>query len=325
MRAVLCTAFEGIKSLSIGETAAPRPKPDEVLIDVHAASVSYMDYLMISGGYQMRPPLPYVPGTDAAGVVVAIGSKVDRFRPGDRVTCGGWYGGFAEQMTAKAGRTSRLPDNVDFGVGSTVLHIYLTAYYSLVHRGRVEPGETVLVTGASGGVGLACVEMARLLGARVIAAVGSDAKASIVRDYGADEVINYSSEDVRDRVKALTAGEGIDVCVDNVGGALFGTLARLMRWNGRLLPVGFAGGEVPSLPMNLPLLKNYSIVGVFTGAWADRFPDESSRAADTVLTWVSEGKLRPRIDRVLPLERVAEAMSAIENRSVAGRIVLQTR
>jgi NADPH:quinone reductase len=325
MRAVLCTAFEGIKSLSIGETAAPRPKPDEVLIDVHAASVSYMDYLMISGGYQMRPPLPYVPGTDAAGVVVAIGSKVDRFRPGDRVTCGGWYGGFAEQMTAKAGRTSRLPDNVDFGAGSTVLHIYLTAYYSLVHRGRVEPGETVLVTGASGGVGLACVELARLLGARVIAAVGSDAKASIVRDYGADEVINYSSEDVRDRVKALTAGEGIDVCVDNVGGALFGTLARLMRWNGRLLPVGFAGGEVPSLPMNLPLLKNYSIVGVFTGAWADRFPDESSRAADTVLVWVSEGKLRPRIDRVLPLERVAEAMSAIENRSVAGRIVLQAR
>jgi NADPH2:quinone reductase len=325
MRAVLCTAFEGIKSLSIGEAAEPRPKPDEVLIDVHAASVSYMDYLMISGGYQMRPPLPYVPGTDAAGVVVAVGSKVDRFRPGDRVTCGGWYGGFAEQMTAKAGRTSRLPDNVDFGVGSTLLHIYLTAYYSLVQRGRVEPGETVLVTGASGGVGLACVELAHLLGARVIAAVGSDAKASIVRDYGADEVINYSSEDVRDRVKALTAGEGIDVCIDNVGGSLFGTLARLMRWNGRLLPVGFAGGEVPSLPMNLPLLKNYSIVGVFTGAWADRFPDESSRAADVVLAWVSEGKLRPRIDRVLPLERAAEAMRAIENRSVAGRIVLQAR
>ena len=206
-----------------------------------------------------------------------------------------------------------------------MLHIYLTAYYSLVQRGRVEPGETVLVTGASGGVGLACVELAHLLGARVIAAVGSDAKASIVRDYGADEVINYSSEDVRDRVKALTAGEGIDVCIDNVGGSLFGTLARLMRWNGRLLPVGFAGGEVPSLPMNLPLLKNYSIVGVFTGAWADRFPDESSRAADVVLAWVSEGKLRPRIDRVLPLERAAEAMRAIENRSVAGRIVLQAR
>jgi NADPH2:quinone reductase len=325
MRAVLCTAFEGIKSLSIGETAEPHPRPDEVLIDVYAASVSYMDYLMVSGGYQMRPPLPYVPGTDAAGVVVAVGSQVDRFRPGDRVTCEGWYGGFAEQMTAKASRTSRLPDNVDFSVGSTVLHIYLTAYYALVDRARVEPGETVLVTGASGGVGLACIELAHMLGARVIGAVGSAAKTTIVRDYGAEAVINYSSEDVRDRVKALTAGEGIDVCVDNVGGSLFVTLARLMRWKGRLLPIGFAGGEVPSLPMNLPLLKNYSIVGVFTGAWADRHPDQSSRAADKVLQWISEGKLRPHIDRVLPLERAAEAMSAIESRSVAGRIVLQVR
>jgi NADPH2:quinone reductase len=325
MRAVLCTAFEGIKSLTIGETSAPCPKSDEVLIDVYAASVSYMDYLMVSGGYQMRPNLPYVPGTDAAGLVVAVGSQVDRFRPGDRVTCEGWYGGFAEQMSAKASRTGRLPDNVDFSVGSTVLHIYMTAYYSLAHRARVEPGETVLVTGASGGVGLACVELARLLGARVIGAVGSAAKASIVRDYGAEAIIDYSKEDVRDRVKALTSGEGIDVCIDNVGGGLFGMLARLMRWNGRLLPIGFAGGEVPSLPMNLPLLKNFSIVGVFTGAWADRFPDQSSRATEKLLQWVSEGKLRPHIDRVLPLEHAAEAMGAIANRSVAGRIVLTVR
>lgn len=286
MRAVLCNAFEGIKSLSVGETSEPHPKPDEVLIDVHAASVSYMDYLMISGGYQMRPSLPYVPGTDAAGAVVAVGNQVDRFRPGDRVTCGGWYGGFAERMTAKASRTSRLPENVDFVVGSTLLHVYLTAYYSLCDRARLQAGETVLVTGASGGVGLACVELAHLLGARVIGAVGSAAKASIVRGHGADAVIDYSSEDVRDRVKTLTKGEGLDVCVDNVGGALFGTLARAMAWNGRLLPIGFAGGDVPSLPMNLPPLKSYSIIGVFTGAWADRFPDESSRAADKVLQWV---------------------------------------
>src|SRR5215470_15898513 len=145
MRAVLCTAFEGVKSLTIGETSEPDPKPDEVLIDVHAASVSYMDYLMVSGGYQMRPPLPYVPGTDAAGIVVTVGSQVDRFRPGDRVACEGWYGGFAEQMTAKANRTCHLPDNVDFSVGSTVLHIYLTAHYALADRARVEAGETVLV------------------------------------------------------------------------------------------------------------------------------------------------------------------------------------
>jgi NADPH:quinone reductase len=189
-----------------------------------------MGYLMICGGYQMRPALLYVPGTDAAGVVVACGEKVRRFHPGDRVACENWYGGFAERMTAKATKTVRLPDNTDFVVGSTILHIYLTAWYALVDRARLQAEETVLVTGASGGVGLACVELAHLLGARTIAAVGSAAKQSIVREYGAAEVIDYSREDVRDRVKALTGGEGLDVCVENVGGSLFTTLARLMRW-----------------------------------------------------------------------------------------------
>jgi NADPH:quinone reductase len=325
LRAMLCKGFDGIKALTVGEAPEPHPAPDEVLIDVHAASVSFMDYLMICGGYQMKPTLPYVPGTDAAGVVVSCGENVERFRPGDRVTCENWFGGFAERMTAKASRTAHLPANTNFTVGSTLLHIYLTAWYALVDRARLQGGESVLVTGASGGVGLACVELAHLLGARVIAAVGSSAKASIVREYGAEEVIDYSREDLRDRVRALTGGEGLDVCVENVGGALFMTLARLMRWNGRLMPIGFAGGEVPSLPMNLPLLKNYSIVGVFTGAWTEQFPDEAAHAADTVMAWISEGKLNPYIDRVLPLERAAEAMSAIADRSVRGRIVLQIR
>ena len=219
----------------------------------------------------------------------------------------------------------RLPDETDFVVGSTILHLYLTAWYALVERARLQAGETVLVTGAAGGVGLACVELAHLLGARVIAVVGSPAKSSIVREYGAADVIDHSREDVRNRVKAITNGEGLDVCVDNVGGALFATLARLMRWNGRLLPIGFAGGEIPSIPMNLPLLKNYSIVGVFSGAWADRFPDEAAAATEQVPALVGEGKLRPRIDRVLPLEGAAEAMSAIAERTVMGRIVLRVR
>jgi NADPH2:quinone reductase len=325
MRAVLCNSFDGIKALSLGEAAEPQPGADEVLIDVHAASVSYMDYLMISGGYQMRPALPYVPGTDAAGVVIACGEKVKRFRPGDRVACGTWFGGFAERMTAKASKTAALPSNVDFVVGSTILHAYVTAWYALVDRARLQAGETVLVTGAAGGVGLACVELAHLLGARVIAAVGTAAKASVVREYGAEEVIDYSREDLRERVKALTSGEGLDVCVENVGGTLFAALARLMRWNGRLMPIGFTGGEIPSLAMNLPLLKNYSIVGVFAGAWGERFPEQMAHSTDMVMTWVGEGKLRPRIDRVLPLERAAEALGAIADRSVQGRIVLQIR
>jgi NADPH:quinone reductase len=325
LRAVFCNAFDGAKALTVGEAPEPRPRDNEVLVDVHAASVSYMDYLMACGGYQMRPPLPYVPGTDAAGIVVAVGEKVDRFRPGDRVACEGWHGAFAERMTAKASITALLPDSVDFIAGSTLLHMYLTAHYALINRAQVRPGETVLITGAAGGVGLACVELARLLDTRVIAAVGSPAKADVVRAHGADDVIDYSSEDVRERVKALTAGEGVDVCVDNVGGKLFATLARLMRWNGRLLPVGFTSGEVPSIPMNLPLLKNYSIVGMFSGAWTDRCADEVERAAGSIMQWASEGKLRPHIDRVLPLARAAEAMSAIADRSVIGRTVLSVR
>jgi NADPH2:quinone reductase len=284
-----------------------------------------MDYLMTCGGYQMRPALPYVPGTDAAGVVAACGDRVTRFRPGDRVSCMSWFGGFAERMVASEATTAPLPANVDFAVGSTVLNSYLTAWYALVERARLQAGETVLVTGAAGGIGLAFVELAHLIGARVIAVVGSDAKAAIVRRHGADEVIDHSREDVRERVKALTGGDGLDVCVDNVGGALFATLARLMRWGGRLMPIGFTSGEIPSLAMNLPLLKSYSVVGVFVATWTARFPDDASRAAETIMTWVGEGKLRPHIDRVLPLEGVAEAMGAIADRSSQGRIVLQVR
>ena len=325
MRAVLCDRFEGIGALRVGEAAEPVPADDEVLIDVHAASVSYMDYLMASGGYQMRPTLPYVPGTEAAGIVVAVGDKAERFRPGDRVACANWYGGFGERMVAKASDSARIPDNVDFATGSIVLHAYLTAWYALVDRARLAAGETVLVTGAAGGVGLACVETAHYLGGRVIAAVGSAAKAKTVRDAGAAEVIDYSLEDMRERVKVLTGGQGIDVGVDNIGGALFLTLARLMRWNGRLIPMGFVGGEIPSVPMNLPLLKNYSIVGVFMGAWKANFPEEAARAADKIMALVGAGKLNPRVDRVLPLEQAPEAMRAVAERSVRGRMVLQVR
>jgi len=323
MRAVLCNAFEGIKALNLADAAEPQPAADEVLIDVHATSVSYMDYLMTCGGYQMRPALPYVPGTDAAGVVVACGERVTRFRPGDRVSCMSWFGGFAERMVAKEASTARLPVNVDFAVGSAILNNYLTAWYALIERARLQAGETILVTGAAGGIGLACVELAHLLGARVVAVVGSAAKAALVRKHGADAVINHSCEDVRERVKALTGDQGLDICVDNVGGKLFAILARLMNWGGRLMPIGFTSGEIPSLAMNL--LKNYSIVGVFIATWTARCPDDASLAAETLMKWVGEGKLCPHIDRVLPLERVGEAMGAIADRSSQGRIVLKVR
>jgi NADPH:quinone reductase len=325
MRAVLCSAFNGPEDLRVGEIEEPVPASDEILIEVHAASVSFMDHLMVSGLYQMRPPTPFVPGTEAAGVVVAVGEKVTRFQPGDRVACGNWTGGYGERMVAQESKSVPLPAGVAFETAATVWHNYGTAYYALVEYARAQRAETLLVTGAAGGVGLATVDLARHLGLRVIAGVGSDDKAALVRSYGASDVINYRSEDLSQRIKSITGGDGVDVCFDIVGGTIFEQMARLMKWGGRLMPIGFTSGQIPSVPMNLPLLKNYSIVGVFAGAWIEKFPAQAARMNDTLADLLAEGKIRPRIDRVLPLEQVKEAMRAVANRTVQGRIVLKIR
>lgn len=325
MRAVLCSAFTGPEDLRIGEIEEPKPASDEILIDVHAASVSFMDHLMVSGLYQMRPSTPFVPGTEAAGIVVAVGEKVTLFRPGDRVACGSWTGGYAERMVARESKSVRLPDGIAFETAATVWHNYGTAYYALVESARAQPGETVFVTGAAGGVGLAAVDLARHLGLRVVAGVGSDDKAALVREYGASDVVNYRGEDLRQRIKSITGGEGVDILFDNVGGTIFEQMARLMKWGGRMMPIGFTSGQIPSVPMNLPLLKNYSIVGVFAGAWAEKFPEQAARANDTLAQWLTERKIRPHIDRVLPLAQVREAMRAVADRTVQGRIVVKLR
>jgi NADPH2:quinone reductase len=325
MKAVLCSSFTGPTDLRLSEIDEPRPAGDEILIDVHAASVSFMDQLMVSGLYQMRPPTPFVPGTEASGIVVAVGDKVTAFAPGDRVACSSWTGGYAERMTAKESKSVRLPDGVAFEAAATVLHNYGTAYYALVERARAQAGETVFITGAAGGVGLAAVDLGRHFGLRVVAGIGSDDKAALVRDYGASEIVNYRSEDLRDRIKSITSGQGIDVGFDNVGGAVFEQMARLMKWGGRLLPIGFASGEIPQVPMNLPLLKNYSIIGVFVGAWAERFSAEAARMNVTLMQLLADGRIRPHIDRVLPLEEAGDAMRAVANRTVQGRIVLKIR
>lgn len=323
MRAVLCTAFTGPEDLHVGEIEEPKPAGDEILIDVRAASVSFMDHLMVSGRYQMRPSMPFVPGTEAAGVVIAVGGNITRFQPGDRVACGNWTGGYAERMVAKEWKSVRLPAGVSFETAATVWHNYGTACYALVECARAQRGETMLVTGAAGGVGLAAIDLARHLGLRAIAGIGSDDKAGLVRGYGVSDVINYRSQDLRERIKSITSGEGVDICFDNVGGAIFEQMARSMKWGGRLMPIGFASGQIPSVPMNLPLLKNYSIVGVFAGAWAEKFPDQAAHMNDTLAQLLAEGKIRPHIDRVLPLEQVKEAMRAIADRTVQGRIVLK--
>lgn len=325
MRAVLCNTFTGPQDLGVGDIDEPKPAADEILIDVHAASVSFMDYLVVSGRYQMRPPTPFVPGTEGAGVVVAVGAKVTRFSPGDRVACGSWTGGYAERMVAKEWKCAQLASGVPFETGAAVWHSYGTAYYALVDRAQAQPGELLFVTGAAGGLGLAAVDLASHLGLRVIAGVGSGSKAAVVRSHGAFEVVNYGKEDLRARIKSLTDGEGVDICFENVGGTIFEQMARLMKWGGRLMPIGFTGGQIPSVPMNLPLLKNYSIVGVFSGAWFDKFPERAARTNDAIARLLGEGKIRPRVDRVLPLDDVRDAMRAVADRTVQGRIVLKVR
>jgi NADPH:quinone reductase len=221
MRAVLCHSFTGPEDLRVGEIEEPKPASDEILVDLHATSVSFMDHLLVSGGYQMQPPTPFVPGTEGAGIVAGIGSAVTRFKPGDRVACGGWTGGYAERMVAKEWKTIPLPDSVSFERAATVWHVYGTAHYALVERARAQRGETIFITGAAGGVGLAAFDLSRHLGLRIIGGIGSDDKADLVRSYGAAEVVNYRTQDLRERIKEITAGEGVDLCFDNVGGVVF--------------------------------------------------------------------------------------------------------
>jgi NADPH2:quinone reductase len=228
-------------------------------------------------------------------------------------------------MVAKEWRCTRVPDSADFTRVAALLHTYGTAYYAVVERAAGRRGETIFITGAAGGIGLATVDLSRHLGLRVIAGVGSDDKAELVRRYGASEVINYRDQDLRERIKAVTGGEGVDICYDNVGGTVFEQMTRLMKWGGRLLPMGFTSGQIPMVAMNLPLLKNYSIVGVYAGAWADKFSDDAARTNDILAQLFAEGKISPHIDRVLPLGEVREAMRMVADRRVHGRIVLRIR
>lgn len=325
MRAVICRSFDGIEALEWGELPDPVAGPGQVLVDVHAAALSFMDTLMVSGRYQLRPDLPFVPGTDAAGVVLAVGDGVERLRVGDRVACSHWFGGLAERMVAAERAVVKLPEAVGFDIGSTVRYAYGTARYALETRAHVRGGETVFVSGAAGGLGLAAVDLARHMGATVIAGTSSVAKGEVALSQGAAHAIDYSREHVRDRLLELTKGRGVDVYFDTVGGALFGTVSRAMAWDGRILPIGFTSGEVPSLAMNLPLLKNYSVVGCYWGAWMERHPQPSRDADEQLFAAVAQGRLRPRVSDVLPMASFAEGLRRLDRREVTGRIVLSTR
>ena len=322
MKAIVCNAFGDLSQIKFATTDEPTCGPDDILIKVRFATVSFMDWLMTDGGYQMKPPLPYVPGTDASGVVKAVGKNVIRFKPGDRVATSTWYGAYGEVMRAPEGSCIRVPDGVNDLDAANIIYSYGSVHYGLIRRANLKAGETLLVTGATGGVGLAAIEIGKLLSARVIACVGSEDKRELAMQYGADTTINYTTEDLRSSIKYITDGRGIDVGFDIIGGDLFEKLARSMSWNGRLLPIGFASGNIPSLPMNLPLIKNFSIIGSFVGAWWEKCNDEAVKANHEVFHWASLGKIHPKTDRVMRLEEAPEALELLVKRKVKGRIAL---
>jgi NADPH2:quinone reductase len=322
MRAVRVHELTGPQALRVDDVATPPVGAGQVLIDVRAAGVNFPDILITRGQYQFKPTPPFSPGGEAAGVVSAVGSGVTTIKVGDRVAATMLYGAYAEQVVVPELVCVKLPDAVSFEVGAATLLTYLTTMHALVDRAAIKSGESLLVLGAAGGVGTSAVELGTLLGARVIAAASSADKLAFCREHGASETIDYSKEDLKDRIKALTNGNGVDVVYDPVGGDLAEPAVRGTAWMGRYLVVGFASGQIPKLPLNLVLLKGCQIVGVFWGSFAMREPARNRAHADQIFAWVAERKLNPAIDAALPFTQAAEALARIERRQVKGKLVL---
>ena len=322
MKAVVCKQYGPPESLVYEDLPSPKPGAGEVVISVKAASVNFPDVLIIQNKYQFKPPLPFSPGSELAGVVKEVGSDVTAFRPGDRVMAFTTYGAFAEEVKTEAGRLLPLPEKMDFVTGAAFVLTYGTSDHALRDRAALKEGETLLVLGAAGGVGLAAIEIAKALGARVIACASSDEKLAVCRQHGADEGINYASEDLRERIKVLTEGRGIDVVYDAVGGPYSEPAFRSLAWRGRLLVVGFAAGDIPKLPLNLPLLKGASVIGVFWGDFARREPKEFAASMKQLARWYAEGRLKPHVSQTLPLEKAAEAIKLLASRQAKGKVVV---
>jgi NADPH2:quinone reductase len=322
MKAVLCKAYGPPESLVVEDVVSPEPGPGEVVVSVKAASVNFPDVLIIQNKYQFKPQLPFSPGSEVAGVVKTIGDGVTTVKPGDRVMAFTTYGAFAEEVKTEAKRLLPLPPAMDFTHAAAFGLTYATSDHALRDRGQLASGETLLVLGAAGGVGLAAIEIGKALGARVIAAASTDDKLAVCREHGADDTINYATDDLRDRVKAITAGGGVDVVYDPVGGAYTEPALRSLAWRGRLLVVGFAAGEIPKIPLNLTLLKGCSIVGVFWGEFTRREPQRFTESMQQLGRWYADGKLKPHVSQTYPLERAADALTAMANRQVKGKVVL---
>jgi NADPH:quinone reductase len=322
MQAWLCENPIGVEALRWTELPTPEPGPGQVRIAVHAASLNFPDLLTVQAKYQVKPPLPFVPGSEFAGVVEAVGDGVKHLKPGQPVASLGVTGGFATHACVDARQAWPLPPGFDLGDAAAFAFTYGTSHHALIDRGQLKDGETVLVLGAAGGVGTAAVQIAKAVGARVIAGASSDEKCTLCRDIGADATINYSTHNLRDELKALTGGKGPDVVYEPVGGSLAEPAFRSIAWRGRYLVIGFAEGGIPALPWNLPLLKGASIVGVFWGDFVKREPLASATALTQLAQWYAQGHVRPVIDQRLAMGELKAAYARMGSRQVRGKLLL---
>ena len=322
MKAVLCKSFGPIDNLTIENIDDLKPLKDEVIIAVRACGLNFPDTLIIQGKYQFKPEFPFSPGGEISGVVKQIGEDVKHLNIGDNVMYGSVFGGFAEEVKAKAKDVFKMPSTMDFITAASSMLTYGTSYHALVNRASLQPGETLLVLGAAGGVGTAAIQIAKALGATVIAAASTDKKLEFCRDNGADYIINYTNEDLKTRIKELTSGKGANVIYDPIGDKFSEPALRSIAWKGRYLVVGFAAGDIPKIPLNLVLLKGCQIIGVFWGAFFKNEPQLNAENFMTIVKWFSEGKLKARIHGEYPLEKAVEAMYAMTNKEVKGKIVL---
>ena len=321
MRALICDDYQGIDALRVGELPEPEPKQGSLLIRVEAVAVNFADTLMVKGEYQTRPDPPFAPGYEMAGTVI-VANQADGVSPGDRVCGFHSYGGMAEKVVLLARNTTILPESIPFEVGATLPGTYGTSYHALVDRAELQKKETLLVLGAAGGVGLAAVQIGKALGAKVIAAVSSTEKARFVTDSGADHVIRYDETPLRDGIDSATDGAGVDVVYDPVGGEATELALRSTRWNGRVLVVGFATGDIPEIPLNLPLLKGISVVGVFWGRFTTEEPGKHATNSRQIVEWVKRGKLKPVIQQTYGLEEGRDALRWVADRKAIGRVII---
>jgi NADPH2:quinone reductase len=323
MKAVVCKQFCSPDELVIEEVASPQPDPKQVVIGVKGCGINFPDGLIVQGKYQTKPVFPFTPGSEVSGVVRYIGSEVRGLEVGARVIGFTGMGGLAEEVAVDAQRVYPIPDSMDFATAAGFLVTYGTSHHALKDRAGLKPGETLLVLGAAGGVGLAAVQIGKAMGAKVLAAASSDEKLALCSQHGADELLNYSSGDLREQIKKVTGGKGVDVVYDPVGGPDTEPMVRSLNWSGRYLVVGFAaGGEIPKIPLNLVLLKSAALLGVLWGAFAKANPGRQAGHVLELLSWYLQGKIKPHVSAVYPLARAGEALNHVMTRKVLGKIVV---